>query len=353
MEELILRSRHISDSDAIVICDASHSPWLSEAAAAAAAQARLPIWGVEEVEARAPDLDHPARILLVAPVCHTGQTISKTWDRLNRLSNVDQVRPTAIVSTTALDSDSSRLVPPFGINVHYWVRVTQRSVDRSDRRIDGLESVSSADKVGHGPLTVYEFHDLLGLCGTRDEDHVPPYRPPAGDVPDTKRMLDDFGPWLATRLFNLLNWPLKQSPDFVLLYPDEPVTDDSEPVSGMLANRLRLLFNLSTIAIPREEWLSTEDGARQDFDELFSRFEECTDDWAEKLRAHRDRTPVLLDEFVSSGGTIDLLADIALAAGFKAPTTALTMLDLRSLDQDRESGIDVRALYALPRRRGG
>ena len=373
VEELIVRSSIVKAADAIVVCDASQSPWLSRAAAAAAERDGVPpVWGIEEVETEAAHIGRPARIALLAPVCHTGQTISHTWNQLDGMEHVGTVQATAIVSTVGnLDADNERLVMPHGVSVHYSVRVDQRSVTLPEGRFgvpgavgaDDAPGAVQVDRVGHGPLSVYEFHDLLSLCGVREEDHVPPFREPAGDVPDTRKMLEDYGPWLATRLVNLLEGSPRRKPDFILVYPLEPSAGTGPSTSELLAREMRLLFNVTTVGVPRRGWLGlpfesedpdgdVEEPQEEDFDALCERLGACEDEWARDLRRLSQSTVVLLDEFVSSGGTFEYLGDVVSAAGFSPATVGLAMLDLRPTSSDRVGGVDVRSLYALPNRRG-
>ncbi len=335
VEALLIKTINENRPDALVLCPAQ-STWMTEPARAAGNRTDVPVWTLDEARARATASAADGTELtlaLVAPMVRSGTTVAAAWTALSALDGVAEVRATALLSTAGrLLEQGRRHISAAGVSVDYWVRVEHDTTDADDGRVG-----ATADSLGAGPLSVHEFWDLVGLCGTRDEDNVPAYRGTLGEVPDTRKMLDEYGPWLAARLKGLARATRENVGDVVLATPDEPV-------SRVLAGLLSRLFGMPAVAVLRDPWLL---GQPQDPVALRALVTGSQDVWARQLRRMPGATVVLVDEFVSTGGSLDRLRDVVEAAGLRRPTAALTLIDLRP-SAGRSGPLRVSALYDLP-----
>lgn len=340
----------------VVVITPDFSRWLHGPAAAVTVQLELPpVCRVGEFAQRFTDLresiGRTLRVALLTPLVDSGASLTQAHAELMETGLVERIESLAILSTKGRVKPSGvRRIEASGIEYRYLVTVRRDTVSAVD---DDCLPITLGVPVttyepGRRELSVYEFWDLVELCGTRDEDNVPPYRASVGTVPDIEGIIGRYGAWVASRLMNLAKGEARTEADQLLFVCPQ------EPNSESIADYLQDLYDVSIVRVPRSKWLTGTDWTDE---KLHEELDACADEgWIQQLKQASWADCVLLDEFTSSGETLSQLNRVVTALGLK-PLFWLVIVDMRPRSAltpvERVNRPKVRSLYSLRTDEGG
>jgi hypothetical protein len=339
---LLYRRMVAGAADALVVVPGSSS-WLADPAASAATSLGIdwfsPETAAEGLARLSAERRRPIRVFVILAVIDRGTVARQIQAELAGLAIIESLDHLAVLSTYgSLPFEGLRRFDD-GLNVRYLLRIRQELVDYDQDTLAGVPNrpPSKFDRNSKG-LSLYEFWDLVSMCGTVDEEYVPAYRPTAGSVPDVKGMLDNYGPWLATRLMNLIRSETHALPSEMLF------VRPAENNSSVLTEMLQRFFDISVVAVPRRPWLLRT----YEEDELIKDVQSAmdTEPWLIQLRKGEFSTIIALDEFTKTGGSLSRMQSILTAVSLRAFMGAV-LFDMRPA-QAANSSIRIKSLYRLP-----
>ncbi|MFI6273139.1 phosphoribosyltransferase [Micromonospora zamorensis] len=305
----------------LIIYHESVSDWLANPLKGSCISAgSLPVRSFSEAIVTAPtDGLEPQSVLLVVPVVNTGVSLTE------RVTTVtDKLRPCRLRILSVLCVGGSQ--PRFGrrriegndgteYDVEYFLSVEQRTELETECRLAVVGETRRYEERTN-TLTTAEFWDLVRTCGVKPEDDVPVARRRGYRVvPDVPQILEQYGNWLADKLWMFVRRSTSTVGQDILL-----VCPERERGSRKLSNSLSLRSGAQVVRIPREAIEKVVDGTapEQIFDDA--------DPWCQELDSVATKEVVLIDEFVGDGDTIEAMERIARAKGLNVKAVC-TLLD--------------------------
>lgn len=323
------------------------SRWLAQSVESAAASRSLDVASVDEVVGGAARWlsGEDNRLVLVLPMVETGRTLRRTLKRLEELRDisVDSIVSIMFDKSAVLSTSSD-----FGWDCHVvvdgterldlfaFVPVEQRAIPESDlflmqAKRTGVATAPNDDQV-RGPFSPLEYWSMVAAVGLQEESNPPSHRPTEARVPKTSQLLADFGPWIARRLWSIVETEVRTlATDTVFVCPG------GEAVSALLADQLRRTVGVRVIEVPRSDLTALSLGNAVEGDPS----------WMGSLRsASSARAVMLLDDFTRSGTTFEHLQLAVDQAELPQRPLATCLFDFRpSAMRDQ---LRILALYSTP-----
>ncbi|MFF0371265.1 hypothetical protein [Micromonospora sp. NPDC005087] len=316
----------------LVVYHESVANWLANPLRGSCIRAdSLPVHSYAEVTDPLATVDHyqGQSVLLVVPVVHTGTSLLEKVSALEARLNP---RPLRILSVLCADGEQERfgrrrIEDGYGQerDIDYFLSVSQLTEPAKDCRLAIFGETKRHEELSSF-LTTGEFWELVRLCGTKEEEAVPAHRAGYRAVPDIPQMLEQYGSWLADKLWMSVRARTKTVGQDILL-----VSPDGEVGSSKLSHYVSLLSGARVVRIPRPAIKKVINGTRPD--ELFDE----SAPWSQELDSVALKEVVLIDEFIGDGKTMWALERIARAKNLSV-LAVCALLDLSpSTSGDRHS----------------
>jgi hypothetical protein len=328
-----------------VLYHSTISSWLEGPVLRAAAELNLVCRPVDDVinETRcAKELVRRSNIFLIVPLVDSGQTLINIVAQLRKKVSIERLEVFSILSTSGAKEFSGTRKLGRGkssFDVAYAYRVTQDRYAPAKCPMCTLDIPHSP--IGQEPfamLTSYDFWDMVRAHPLISEKNVPRNRPGLENVPDFAKILDSNGPWLASKVTDLLHMASNEPvSDSVIVCPDEEG-------SQILVRYLDIVTGATVIHIPREIIDLFYDGF--DFAALEKQWQNTQPAWFVALSTLSAQEVVVIDEFSRSRGTFDALRRLL----FEFHTSIrcfVSMADFHSKDSE-PIGIPHYSLYKVP-----
>ena len=238
--------------------------------------------------------------LLIVPAVYSGRSLEQLLVRIARRHPGLTVNVLAILSS--LDDHRSRS-STFEAAGRSWpfshlVKVEQEEFGLGKCEMCKLAIPESkpARAERFAMLTSYDFWQLVKKSGWKMEEDVPSHRESLGMVPRFPELIDDNGPWLASKFMLVLESHFGTPPlDLVIICPDEKG-------SRSFTDFLQHVFNVTVVRVPRPVLKSFGKDKRQR-PQWRKRYQRAKPDWYVQMSSIRRGAIILLDEFNASGGT--------------------------------------------------
>ncbi len=242
-----------------------------------------------------------APILLVVPLLDTGNTIVEVLGLLEGQWGLEDIRVLSVLSTKGNEPRFGETSVSGGKIVDYFLRVSQEHYLASDREhpcpMCRLDLPFTHEGVERSQmLTSYDFWEMVGLVGLKDEENVPDDdRPSIGKVPDFPRMLHSNGAWLTKKIGDILedNCHTKLN-DMVLVCPDQKGAQ-------VLTQYLEVSLGANVVKVPDDAVKLIKHAV--ELEGLINGWEEKRPEWYLALKTAPARKYVIMDEFTVTGGT--------------------------------------------------
>jgi len=341
LQQLLLESikgQHGSKTPDVVLYDPGPSKWIRNPLAAACVALGLDDAydvglreGRERLARAAKRWRRARRAVIVVPFIDTGDTTVALAEWCETAAPIEVDRVVAVLSTAGGSRDAGfrrlrRSEPPM-LRVDYFLRVEQDFVETTQNdcypeTLGVPESDVNDDPTG--PLSVYEFWDLAIRAGVYEERDVPPHRASVGVIPNFHFMIKEHGQWLSHRLWSMVSDSVADSAQSTILVC--PQEESEDPASSTLANHMRNITGAEVVKVPRrdiERVVEAGESATALVEELWA----ATPPWSvELMGASSEARVCLLDDFVSSGATIDALREIVEFSGRSGRPSRLKVL---------------------------
>ncbi|MET8087373.1 phosphoribosyltransferase [Micromonospora sp. NPDC005197] len=310
-----------ADRPDLIVYHESVSDWLANPLKGSCISAgSLPIRSFSEAMDTTPtEGPQPRSVLLVVPVVNTGVSLTERVTTLHARLRPERLR---VLSVLCVGGPQ----PRFGRRriegndgteheVAYFLSVEQRTESEAECRLAVVGETRRYEERTN-TLTTAEFWDLVRTCGVKPEDDVPaPRRRGYAVVPDVPQILEQYGNWLADKLWMFVRRSTSTVGQDILL-----VCPEREQGSRKLSNSLSLRSGAQVVRIPREDIERVVKGTAPE--QVF----DARAPWCQELDSVATKEVVLIDEFVGSGDTIRAMERIARAKGLNVKAVC-TLLD--------------------------
>ena len=212
------------------------------------------------------------------------------------------------------------------------------------KRLGVPESIPG--QLGEGQLSPYEFWDLVREYPLVGEQDPPPHRESLRRVPDFASMVARHGPWLAHRMWRLLEPSLPPAPSSTIF-----VAPQGEATSNALAQHINTVLGARTVLVPRNLIEAVID-ALSSPQKVVEAAWRAGESWSRELEGAANGSRVcILDDFLSSGKTSAALRQLVGYSGSAGRAEPLTIAGVCCIaDFSQGDGTsDVYALYGWER----
>lgn len=298
------------DYDAIIYY-APHSPWLPETVRRLAAHRKIKCFDYNEeddIKKLRKASKGPLMLLLILPMINSARTFSQLIESIRGLSEEGVLNTLSVFSTVYVDKKNNIFkvtIKNEEYVINYLHLVKNPIINDCILCETQIKPFAMDGKDIFLQLSAVDFWDMSDESKWSLERPRPPYRKSIDVLPDFEKMVKNNGPWLASKVPDLLFQEIEKRPtDVIIVCP-------KERGANALADLLESIYKFSIIKIPRRIINKNIKGAKtKELEGIQKRSKSKIPIWYHQLKTMHAEAIIVLDEFIASGNTMSGMTNI-------------------------------------------